>query len=139
LGGSLGFDLPGLRHPRWLVVCMLAFSILSVSTAAIALRLQSAAPLAVVCIASLIIVGPATYLLARAITQPLATVLPCGNVGELAWFAVGRHRDVLVDRPSLWSAESVFAMVKSILVAQLGIAPEIVTREARIVRDLGAD
>ncbi len=62
-------------------------------------------------------------------------------------FTVGDFYNVILQKldqrssqaGKLWNNEEVWKVLRSVIIHQLGVKPEEVTKEARIVQDLGAD
>ncbi len=127
---AISLELPLLRRPTW-VVAILGIAVILATAGAASL---SAAPL----LASLA-VCPVAAMIGFMATIPCATQFPVATVGELCWSVAALNRERLAGPPTAWSDEGIFESVKLILVKQLAVDPSLVTREASIVKDLGAD
>jgi acyl carrier protein len=137
---ALGMGLPRLQRP-WTVV--FAASVV-VGSSYVMVDLLNGGPHRSLQFAA---AGAAflTALAAAVVTRPLAVVVPegAGTFGDLTSNLVVHHSATLRAEPRLdearWTPQEVQLVLKSILVEQLGVSPDLVTPAARIVEDLGAD
>lgn len=134
---------PPLRRPHWLVALLTSIILVGYLSTIVGLRLMDSTwrqPLWSAPAAALAPWLLMSWLAARS-TRPWARELPrgCATIGELSSClltlnlgAICRARDE-TDRDAVWS------VLQSVIVEQLGVKPELVTRQARFVEDLGAD
>ena len=74
-------------------------------------------------------------------TKPLAVVFPskCATVGSLAESILNRNYGAISDECQHTNAEEAWNTLRSLIVEQLGVRPDDVTREASFVEDLRVD
>jgi hypothetical protein len=137
----LGWTFPDLRKPRWVVWALwILFHGLSLSLFWYHLALLGLTQQALVQAAILnLLVGPLYLIAAYAVTTPLETRLPlgCTTVRGLVDQVVARNYGKLRREMGLGRPEEVWKTLQMILVEQLGVSPESITEEARIVELLG--
>jgi acyl carrier protein len=138
----LGWTFPDLRRPRWVVWALwLLFGGLSLSLFGYHFALLGLSEQALVQAAVLnLLIGYLYLIAAYAFTKPVATRLPleCASVRGLVEQVVARNHGKLRREAGLGRPEEVWKTLQAILVEQLGVPPESVTEEARIIEDLGA-
>lgn len=61
------------------------------------------------------------------------------TVGDLARLLLGKNTHAFAQRTQGWTPENVWQTMKTVVIAQLGVNPELVVPEASIVEDLGCD
>jgi len=129
--------LPPLRRPRWLVaVCTLAVLACSAYVGVHAYRISGCQLAGLAAAAGLaIIAGVATGF----VTRPFAVYLAknCVTFRDLAESALGLNFKTLSERCNGANASDIWIALRSIIVEQLGVAPEEVKPAARFVNDLG--
>jgi acyl carrier protein len=137
---ALGVDPPPLRR-SWSVVFAATILVISfyvtlshfAGVAAKSLQFAAAGAAIVTAIAAIVL------------TRPLAVVVPAGatTFRDLTSNLMAHHattfRQQLSPQEPQWTPQEANLVVKGILVEQLGVEPERVTPEARIVEDLGAN
>jgi acyl carrier protein len=74
-------------------------------------------------------------------TKPLAVVFPseCATVGSLTKSILGRNYGAIFDECQRTNAEEAWNTLRSLIVEQLGVRPDDVTKEASFVKDLRVD
>jgi acyl carrier protein len=134
---GLGVKLPRLERPMSVVIA--AWVVVIATYGAFALLAGGPNPW------QFAAAGVATVaaIVAIVVTQPLAVVVPAGaaTFRDLTSNLMARHatplREQLRPQEPRWTPQEVFFVLKGILAEQLGVEPERVTPEARIIEDLG--
>lgn len=136
-----GLRLPPLERPDWVGLAILVAVLGSIPAACLGLWSGGVCDPSTFVVAALTI-PPATMVALLAITRPLATSFPsgCETIRGLTRSVVALNLGALVERTGrVPSHDEVWDAVRALVVEQLGVRPERVTEEARIVQDLGAD
>jgi acyl carrier protein len=133
LAGRLELELPPLVRPRWVVALSalaLAFSVLAIVVAGWQVSLGA-----------LVLMIAVRWTIVSVLTAPLANRFAPSitTVGDLCNVLLAYNYRRLVARFSTRAPSDVFQTIKTILVEQLGVHPALVTRDARLVGDLGLD
>lgn len=138
---EVGVDLPPLERPAWLVWCATAAVVIGSFTVAFILRNR----LGHLALRSLLSVSLASALvLAWAVasaTRPAARYVPSGSdtVGGLAQEVLTMNFGLFAAEQRRWCEAEVWDALQDLIVQQLGVKREEVTKEARFVEDLGMD
>ncbi len=139
---QLGWRLPPLKRPRWLVrtlegvVCLLFLASL---LACVTDRISAEGLIAIVLIQVAALV-PKAVLLAR-LTEPFATRIPpgCESVRDLVGSALMLNFAVIRRQAGFPPAPAeIFEKIRAVVSEQLGVPPEQITPVTRFVEDLGA-
>ena len=126
-----GLRLPNLKRPIWLVWSLFACICLIPAIFALCFGLTDPPAYAFLVIPVMIAVA----LIARAATTPFALCFPdgCLTIEDLVQRA-SKHISV---EWMLKQTEDIWPVLKEIIIEQLGVTPEEVTKKARFVDDLG--
>ena len=139
LSSVLDRKIPELVRPNWVLWCNLVATIgLSVLVFVLALRTESAGALAPLFgILSLFLFG---HLTAGA-TKKLATEMPpeLKTIGDLSERMVGLNYKDLKHRYKSIGKQDVWLIIKEIMADCLGVDHDEITKDARLVEDLGCD
>ncbi len=133
LATRLELEFPPLVRPRWITGLAPAATVASVLAIAIAGWQVS--------LTALVLMIAVRWTVISVLTTPLANrfVPTVVTVGDLCNVLLTRNYRRLVARFSPPAPSDVFQTIKTILVEQLGVHPALVTRDARLVGDLGMD
>lgn len=132
---ALGVPLPRLVRPAGLVNGLAAWIVVAVLTIA---AFESAARMpAEALIASILGLPIALALLAAWLTVPFATAIPpcCATVRDIVGVALFRDPGPIRDEIG---PDTVWTILRTIIVVQLGVRPDEVVEDASFVDDLGA-
>ena len=131
--------LPPLRRPRWLVgICTLAVMACS---AYFGVRAYQMSDSQLAGLATATAIGSIVGVIVGWLTRPFA-VYPANNCitfRGLAESALGLNFKTLSERYNGANASDIWVALRSIIVEQLGVAPEEVKPAANFVNDLGCD
>jgi acyl carrier protein len=130
----IGLKLPSLHRPRWIVVTLIA-----IVAVLAALVLWSLTPIDITGCLVVLLVVVAAFIGLALLTQPFAT-LPGSEfvtVGGLTRVVLQRNYRALHEEYKGWNPSDVWGTLQVILVEQLSVKPEEVTRDASFVDDLG--
>ena len=135
---AMGLRLPDLIRPVWVTAMATAISCALAIAAAVFLIARtgvSGAALAALCIWFVVL-----YVSYQA-TKPLAVAFPseCATVGSLAKSILHRNYGAISDECQRADVEEAWNTLRSLIVEQLGVRPDDVTREASFVKDLRVD
>jgi len=134
----LGLKLPSLCRPKWLVAISTALAVIAALLVSVLVYREWGLNLAVwIGILSVVLTG----LIASRITAPFAT-LPSPNFVTfrgLSNVVLAHNYATLSHKFDSWNPADVWDALRIIIVEQLGVKPELVTRDASFVKDLGAD
>ncbi len=138
LAHALGLRLPELRRTAILENALLAGFIGSIPLAVVGGSL-GAIPEHVAWFVGISAL-PALRLAYR-VTKPLAVHLPetCGTVGQATGAILAMNFGRIAAERQSWSNDELRSALRATIVDRLGVAPHEVTREARLVDDLGVD
>jgi len=139
LQATANLKFPTLRRPPWLVkVSACAVTVLAVWMGFLTWRSTTSELAAILSvITSAAVVGAVL----AAMTAPFA-IYPASNFKTLRGLAesiLGLNFKVLAERHDGARSADVWIALRSIIVEQLGVSPDLVTPTASIVRDLGCD
>jgi acyl carrier protein len=138
LQASMGLRLPALRRPAWVTATATILGCALVVAAAVFLAARGGTTAIVLLGACVIVAVP--WLLYQ-VTLPLAVVIPteCATVGGLAKAILQKNYGAISDQCQRANAEEAWTALRDLIVKQLGVRPDEVTREASFVKDLRVD
>ena len=125
--------LPELRRPVW-VTFLAALATVGLTMGAVKFFLPT--PLGVALLS--VILGAVAYTLFQ-MTTPLAVEFrpAFATVGKLTKVVLAKNYGAISDECRCSNANEVWESLRSIIVEQLGVQPNVVTKEAHFVKDLG--
>jgi acyl carrier protein len=131
---SMGLRLPALVRPRWVTAMATIIGGAAVVAAAPFLWARTGETAAVLLIGCAICA--VSWILYQA-TKPLAVVIPsqCATVGGLTKAILQRNYGTISDWCQRINAEEAWNTLRSLIVEQLGVRPDEVTKEASFVKD----
>jgi acyl carrier protein len=142
LGESLGWRLPRLERPPWVVAAsVLAVLALAGALAAGPVLLGFPGPSIDLGIVIFLVSCPLAALTAWYETRPLATRIPaeCSTVRGLIATVTTTNYATLARRRGGWDREEVRAVLFRLVAEQAGVPRERLTEDTRFVADLGMD
>jgi acyl carrier protein len=138
LQSSLKLKLPHLVRPARLVTVATAASIaISIGAGIVFSQATGAIGAGWVSLAMLLL----TAIVAREITTPWQTEFHprLATYGSLSKSVLAHNYRAISRQFDVWNTADAWCALKAIIVEQLGVQPEMVTREASFARDLGLD
>lgn len=143
LHDALQLDLPSLMRPSWLTT-MIHVASIAFGGAFFAAALLT--PLHLLSVIIGVATGMAAYALLMKVTEPWTVQIrpSCVTFGDLTHALMAQNFEKLraaranPSAPADWQ-ESIWLEVVALVSEQLGVAPELVTRNASFVNDLGMD
>ena len=135
---SLGLRLPELMRPLWVTVLATALGVIATIVAFVILVARSGFPIAVV---SILFVAVLVRAILYQATKPLAREFwpEFATVGGLTKAVLRRNYGAISDEAQRANADDVWETLRAVIVDQLGVRPDDVTKEANFVTDLRAD
>jgi acyl carrier protein len=140
LASTLELSLPALRHPRWLVWLIRGFSGVTALCMVLLASLSAPSVANPVFLCVLITVGYVLALLAGLrLTRALASEVPpdCATIRGLVQRILRMDFRRVQEQVGSVNEREVWWVLRGIIVEMLGVAPERVTPQARLVEDLG--
>jgi acyl carrier protein len=139
LGEGMGWRLPELVRPGWVVNATLILILAWVASVIIAWGwLTRFSPDALFLVPFLL--GAGSALLSAAVfrlTRPLATVFPAADIRGLIPMVLGASFGTFrMNNPQGWTSQDVWEALIGIVAEQAGVAPEQLTEETSFVNDL---
>jgi acyl carrier protein len=134
----LNLKLPSLVRPRWLVISLTTVVIVaSILGGLFAFQVWGTNVGAIVGLASLLVCG----VLAAQLTEPFARYpgQTFADFRGLSHVVLARNYATLSRKFDSWNPTDVWDALRIIIVEQLGVKPELVTKDALFVSDLGMD
>ncbi len=138
LQNVIGLRLPTLMRPKWVTVTATALGGALVVAAGVFTTARMGFATAIFPI--LCVAGAISYILCQA-TKPLVPLFRPAFVtaGGLTKEILQRNYGAISDECLRANAVEVWDILRNLIVEQLGVRPEDVTKEASFVKDLGAD
>lgn len=136
LARSLHLRLPTLVRPSRIVWLASGLAILFALVMSVVVAFGFGPAGAVVCLLPALIVSSVT---AAELTDSSRILFPpqCSTLRELAKYVLFHNYAAVSGQVNAWNPDDAWDALKQIIVDELGVRPELVTREASFVRDLG--
>jgi len=136
LSRMTGSKLPGLERPQWMQNLIWSMSLLLAASSFLVYILSS------FYLAAFWFVGSILFAwLAYRLSTPFAVQLPadCATVEGVTRAILRLNYGVYVQREKTWNEKDVWETLHNVIVDELSVKPEAVTKEAQFVRDLRLD
>ena len=134
---SLSLKFPRLRRPGWIVACLTVLTIAVALGCAALMQARYGAELAALSgVGLLAVLGVGTTWITR--FWAVHTESDWSTFRGLSQVVLAHNYAKLSRRFNTWDPADVWQALQAIVVEKLGVEPEQVTRQARLVEDLGA-
>lgn len=134
---GLNYVLPPLYRPRWLVVALGILAVDLYASGLLLARFVGSPGISSLLVVSGLLIVPASIMLTKSYKYTFP--VKCITIKDLVQVVLILNYGAIAKAKAKWNEDEVWKVLQGIIVEQLSVRPEQVTKDARFVKDLGAN